>query len=299
MWTLYQAITRSLRDHGQRMWSALPRELCAIDIPLRTYEHILVDEAQFFAPSWFQVVKRSLAPQGQLFMCADPNQGFMKSRLSWKSVGLDVAGRTKRLRRSYRTTRRLLEAATNVLTLLGFNPSDDYLRPDYDGMAVGNKPLLAYTASPQDTIDRLVAELAACTRDAQIPSAACLVIYGDNVHKQSLYKNLTWNFGVDRVWWLNEQSQKKAPPNGYGQDYLRMAYIDTATGLEAAIVFLVGIESLFSAAHAPGSDDDELAELHEETARKLYMAMTRAGQRLVVLASQRLPAAMEALFEKT
>jgi hypothetical protein len=300
VWALHQAVTQTLRVRGLRMWSALPRELCMADrarAALRTYEHILVDEAQFFAPSWFQAVKLSLAERGQLFLCADPNQGFMRNRLSWKSAGLDVAGRTRRLRRSYRTTRALLEAATDLLALLGCSPNEDYLLPEYGGMETGSKPLLAYAASPQDAIDRLTAELAALTEGGRIPLGACLVIYGDNVHRQTLHTRLARRFGAGRVWWFNEREQKKEPPRGYGRDYLRMAYLETATGLEAPIVFLVGLEALFFTGNVPGLDDEEMTERREENARKLYMAMTRAGRQLVVLASQRLPQAMESLFD--
>lgn len=35
-------------------------------------------------------------------MCADPNQGFLKHRLSWRSVGLNVLGRTRKLQQPYR-----------------------------------------------------------------------------------------------------------------------------------------------------------------------------------------------------
>ena len=42
---------------------------------------------------------------------------------------------------------------------------------------------------------------------------------------------------------------------------------------------------------------DEQTPTREESARKLYMAMTRAGQRLVLLASQPLPPALEQLFD--
>ena len=76
-----------------------------------------------------------------------------------------------------------------------------------------------------------------------------------------------------------------------------MANVDTATGLEAAHVFLLGVEHLFLDALIPGITDDEYAASYEARARKLYMAMTRAGQRLVVISSQRLPKAMEQLFE--
>ena len=74
-----------------------------------------LDEAQFMAPASLHVIKLALRPGGSMFLCADPRQGFLKNRLSWKRVGLAVAGRTKKLRRSYRTTRALLQAATRML----------------------------------------------------------------------------------------------------------------------------------------------------------------------------------------
>ena len=103
VWALRQAVTAELREARLRMWSAVPRDICLNQNGhqrLRKYHHILIDEAQFFAPAWFEVAKLSMESGGQLFLCADPNQGFMKSRLSWKSAGLDVSGRTRKLRKS-------------------------------------------------------------------------------------------------------------------------------------------------------------------------------------------------------
>jgi hypothetical protein len=291
-WGLHDAVMSALGASKLHLWSALPRELCFASpdqqARIERYDHVLVDEAQFFAPSWFQLVKQAIRRDGQLFVCADPNQGFMRSRLSWKSVGLDVAGRTKKLRRSYRSTRAILQTAGRVIEALNPGDGEDYLVPDVAGMAPGRPPLLVRTDTPQDAQDRLVNELAATVGDA-VPLGAVLVIYGEKARKHDLYAALCEKFGAPRVWWFNEKSQKKSPPPGGSQDPLRMAYLDTATGLEASIVFLIGVENLFEA-----EDDDAR---REENARKLYMAMTRAGQRLVLLSSRRLPAAMERLFE--
>ena len=299
IWALRQAVTAALHQARLRMWSALPCDIClnaSGHQRLRKYHHILIDEAQFFAPSWFEVAKLSMESHGQLFLCADPNQGFMKSRLSWKSVGLDVSGRTRKLRKSYRTTRAILEAANSVLAALGQADPEDYLEPDFDGMIAGTRPLLVYTDSPQDSMDRVVNELAAIAAKGSIPLGALLVIYGSNIQKPALYKKLCKHFGENRVWWFNQADQKKAPPAGYGRDYLRMAYLETATGLEGGIVFLVGVEALFGQGSAPSLSEEERHQEREQNARKLYMAMTRAGQRLVLIASQRLPVAIERLF---
>ncbi|MDM0043072.1 hypothetical protein QTH91_01125 [Variovorax dokdonensis] len=300
IWSLYQAVAASLQASGLRMWSALPRDIClagASTDRILKYDHILIDEAQFFAPSWFQVVKLSTAPDGQLFLCADPNQGFMKNRLSWKSAGLEVAGRTRKLQKSYRTTRAILEAASGVLAKLGSGNDEDYLRPDFRGMEPGVRPMVIYTDSPQDGVDRVLAEVSAIAAEDVLPLSAVLLIYGDAVQRSAFHEQLTRQLGVGKVWWFNEKGQKKAPPSGYGKDYLRMAYVETATGLEASVVFLVGVEQLFSGSEKVGLSEEAQSELREVNARKLYMAMTRAGQRLVLISSQHLPPELEALFD--
>ncbi|HET9644341.1 MAG TPA: 3'-5' exonuclease, partial [Burkholderiaceae bacterium] len=298
VWALYEAVTESLRRRHLHTWSALPRAICLAcnrHAALERFHHILADEAQFFAPAWFQVVKLSLAPQGQLFLCADPQQGFLKNRLSWKSAGLDVSGRTKKLRRSYRSTQAILYAAATLLRgAVQPRAGDDFLDPDYADMDAGKAPALVYAASPQDALDRLVNEIASLHAERGIPLGAFLVIYGRNVDRRALYVRLGRRFGAGRVWWFNEHSQKKEPPQGHGQDYLRMAYVDSATGLEGAIVFLIGTEPLFFSGEMGAVGDEER---REEEARKLYMAMTRAGRRLVVVASQRLPERAEEVFD--
>ena len=302
LWALYLGVTQELAKSQQLMWSKLPRDLCLANTrhaQLQRFHHILVDEAQFFAPSWLQLVKLSLITNGQLFLCADPSQGFMTSRLSWKSAGIDVVGRTKKLRKSYRTTRSILEAATGVLRVLGALSNvdrDDYLEPDLDGMNAGTAPILLYVDSPQDAIERLTNELAAIYDTQHALLSATLVIYGDNVPKRPLYERLV-TYADGQVWWFNEDAQKKLPPHGYDTDYLRMVNVDTATGLEGAFVFLLGVEHLVLDALVPGMTDDERAADSEERARKLYMAMTRAGQRLIVISSQRLPKELERLFK--
>ena len=306
VWALYAAVAKSLRSAGLLRWSALPRTLCLArdrHDRLQRYDHILVDEAQFCVPSWFEAVKLSLAERGQLFLCADPNQGFMKSGLSWRSAGLDVTGRTKRLRRSYRSTAHILGAATSVLQLLGQRDPDDYLEPDFTGMDEGRPPQLLYADTPQDAVDRLVNELAALAGERGLPLDAFLVIYGRNVNKAALYWGLRRRFGAGCVWWFNEHSQKRAPPRRDGGTCLRLANLDTATGLEAAVVLLVGVEGLLGLDAPPGAGGADAAGAQgaaeqEDQLRKLYMAMTRAGRHLVLLSCRRLPESLEALFEQ-
>jgi hypothetical protein len=287
VWALFEAVNEALHAAGLRMWSAVAFDVCRAPehAALERYEHILVDEAQFFAPSWFHTVKLALKPQGRLFLCADPNQGFMKSRLSWRNAGLDVAGRTKKLLRSYRTTQAILHTAGTLLARAVQADPEDYLEPDFTGMEEGAAPILLRVDTPQDAVDRAVNEIVALVEAHGLPLSAFLVIYGGDTPRQLLYRRLCAALGAERVWWLNKD--KKQPPAGYGPDYLRLANLETATGLEGGAVFLLGMESLL--APAPG-------DAREADARKLYMAMTRASHRLVLLSTEELPAEALPLF---
>jgi hypothetical protein len=57
-----------------------------------------------------------------------------------KSVGLDVAGRTRKMRRSYRSNAAILRAATRLLAREVKDDPDDYLSPDFAGMEEGVAP---------------------------------------------------------------------------------------------------------------------------------------------------------------
>jgi superfamily I DNA and RNA helicase len=162
-------------------------------------------------------------------------------------------------------------------------------------MELGTSPMLIYTDSPQDSVDRLVNELSANIQEGTLALGDVLVIYGEKVQKSLLYDRLCKSFGSDSVWWFNKD--KKEPPSGCQRDYLRLANLETATGLEAGIVFLIGVENLCEEG-AFGQDHEEQIATQEECARKLYMAMTRAGQHLILLSSQRIPNGMEPAFQK-
>lgn len=284
VWALYLEVTERLSRRGMRLWSAIASEICRAGPhgALRTCHHILVDEAQFLAPASLQLVKHALIPTGSLFLCADPRQGFLRSRLSWKSVGLDVAGRTRKLRKSYRTTSTLLQAATCLLAREVDDDPEDFLAPDYSGMAVGTPPVLVEVASPHDAIERLANEIAALAARPDLPLSAILVLYGDRVPKSALYARLCRTIGSQRVWWLNKSENRKLPPGGYGGEHIRLVSLDSATGLEAPFVFLVGVENLLRP--PPGGAGPD--RTGETMARKMYMAMTRSCHHLTVISSE-------------
>jgi len=96
---------------------------------------------------------------------------------------------------------------------------------------------------------------------------------------------------------MNGKEHKKAPPKGYGQDYLRLAAWKRQPAWRPR-----GLSGRDRGSPVgcdlPGLRDDEQARRREGNARKLFMAMTRAGQRLALISSQRAPEAIERVFEQ-
>jgi len=277
---MYDAIAEyqhALDQTGEVDWGDIPRGLWdAIrqgKASLPRYDFILIDEAQFFAPIWFEIIKQALRPaNGHLFLAADPKQGFLKRRQSWAAIGINVRNHSMRLDKSYRTTELILNFAT--LFYRDRIPSDyeESVAPRLDGMPLGVVPEIIPLTSQQDEVTRVVAEILRL-HEQKVPLQHILVIH------------YTWE-GVEQVLarLRKELGQQAAanPKDIPSGSHVRVCTLNAVTGLESPIVFLMGIHALHEEEQSLRVSDDERAELIRDNTRKLYMAMTRAGQRLVL-----------------
>ena len=107
-----------LKSTNSNDWADVPsmvlREMEAGAVPTGQYDVILIDEAQDFAPTWIAVIKRLLKSGGLVFLADDPAQSIYRY-FSWKEKGISVVGRTRWLRVPYRNTREIHTAAFAVI----------------------------------------------------------------------------------------------------------------------------------------------------------------------------------------
>jgi superfamily I DNA/RNA helicase len=249
------------------------------------YDFIFVDEAQFFAKSWFTVVRAALKPGGHLFLAADPTQGFLRRRQSWLASGIDVRGRTTRLKQPYRNSRAiLLFAATFYQARASLDPDshrDDELNiPTAEQIATiehpGTFPEIISGQSPSDQIARTCHELQALRKEG-LPDGQVLILHTDRISAWSLHNQLVDSLGDPSL--VHNARGGPLPPTAFCQH----ATLNAATGLEAPVVFLLGIDAFFESEHDPRLSADQRAERLRDHTRQLYMAFTRAGQRLVII----------------
>ncbi|KOO05947.1 UvrD-helicase domain-containing protein [Vibrio hepatarius] len=286
IWKLYEMVVQTMSSPKGYLPSLYVKDLALREDSngLEKFDHILVDEAQFFAPSWLQLVKMSLISNGAIFLCADPNQGFLKSRLSWKSVGFNVRGRTKRLNYSYRTTYEIMVAANALIEGIE-DDADDFVKPDLERMERGVKPQIIYSHTLQDEKIRFLNELSECCRTDDIPLQQVMVLCSGSYSPWSLKRDIENTLGKGTV--VNCNDWKDIKDNIGGK--IRLMSINSCTGMESGVTFVLGAGELMNQAKNIDLDDAERELAQKESLRKLYVSMTRAGQRLALFSTEKLP----------
>ncbi|MCX6071591.1 MAG: AAA domain-containing protein, partial [Chloroflexi bacterium] len=280
----FRAYQAELKSRDRVDWGDVPRMVWRWvqdgRIRLPQYDAILVDEAQFFAPIWFELIKRAVRPgTGHLFLVADPTQGFLRRRQSWLASGLDVRGRVHQLRKSYRTTREILDFATLLYRARLTEEDEDVVLPDLLDMPHGAVPEIIPLTSEQDEVTRVVNEVTQLVGQG-IPRRHILVIHTDWRGVERLLERLEKQLGQGAA-----TDAKKADPG----DSVRVCTLNAVTGLESPIVFLAGVRALFEQEQSVRLSDAERADLVRDNTRRLYMAITRAGQRLMLTYVGELP----------
>lgn len=287
IWEFLKSYRADLAERGESDWHeiALHFRDFAREHPerLRNHDFIFIDEAQFFAKIWFEPVLTSLKPGGQIFLAADPTQGFLKRGESWIAAGIEVRGRTNRLSTPYRSTRSILRFARQLIDHrrhLHPNSLDDLDPPnDADLSAIseeGEQPIVLSNAGRQDAIKRLGQELETLRTLQPHLAGSVLILHADSFATGELVRALRHRLGSTAISDLNSNEGTSS------EAFCAVSNLMAATGLESAVVFLLGIDGLLEREADPRLDAAARAELAADHTRLLYMACTRAARRLVI-----------------
>jgi superfamily I DNA/RNA helicase len=130
---------------------------------VRPYRHVVVDEAQDLHPAQWRLL-RAVAPYrpDDLFIAGDPHQRIYDSKVSLRSLGVAVTGRSTRLHKNYRSTQEILAWA---VTLLDGRPVEQLENGSADTLAGfrsslrGARPTVCAAADPDAELVELVARI--------------------------------------------------------------------------------------------------------------------------------------------
>ncbi len=293
VWKVFKLYQQRLKDSNSLDWHSIAMRFhkhAMNDDSYPKYHCILIDEAQFFAKSWFDIIKKALLSGGQLFLSADPTQGFLKRRQSWISSGIEVRGRTTKLEKAYRNSREILEFATHFYKQRQHssefqNDGVNLLSPAQiqNSKLSGFSPTLIPYKNHHDSTQLLINELRELSeqQSSQQTAQPILILHTQSQHLTGLLKSLKTalpNLG------FHQAGKTHTPANTFAQ----LCSVKAATGLEAPVVFLLGADMIIEKEGSLLLSNDAQQELILDNTRQLYMAFTRAAQRLIIFTNRKL-----------
>ena len=118
LWPVFSVAREQLKSEGCSTWAGVFHALAdhyeaKLDKP---FSYIVIDEAQDLGVPELKLLG-AIAPAGQdrLFFAGDLGQRIFQQPFSWKALGVDVRGRSSTLKVNYRTSQQIREAADRLL----------------------------------------------------------------------------------------------------------------------------------------------------------------------------------------
>ena len=244
-------------------------------IPRFQYGAVLVDEGHDFEPDWYKLIVQMIDPAtNSLLVLYDDAQNIYgqadRRKVSWKSLGVQAQGRTTILKLNYRNTLEILAVARGFAhELLAARADDDdgvpLIAPESAGRRGAVPELIRVETAPAQ-LTVLIAQL----RDEHAhgrPWSDMAVIFRNQWEGEKLHEALEREGIPSRL----AEGRGKGALFAVG-DTVKLVTMHSSKGLEFPFVIIPGLGSL------PKEGKDEAEE-----ARLLYVAMTRATERLVLI----------------
>jgi superfamily I DNA/RNA helicase len=250
-------------------------------IPAGQYGAVLIDEGHDFEPDWLKLVVQMVDPQTKsLLLLYDDAQNLYgkkrKRKVSFKSMGIEAQGRTTVLQINYRNTAEVLTVAYEFAKefLSQDEASDEdapvLIKPQTAGRTGVMPELVRFSSFKAET--HYLIEQAQKLQEQGITWNQMAVLYrskfmGEQIHRQFEQAQIP-------IEWVNQNSDSR----NFNADALsvKLMTMHSGKGLEFPIVFLPGLGFL---PHSQGTPAEE--------ARLLYVAMTRAIDRLIMTCDRR------------
>lgn len=283
VWKVLARYRELLDASGQMEWPDVVREARLMLENKQTgfaYRAVLVDEVQDLSAGDLRLI-RALVPPGpnDLFLVGDGHQRIYGQPLRLSSCGIDIRGRSRRLRLNYRTTQQIREHAVAILAGCSIDDLDgeeDTMR-GYCSLRAGPKPRVETLASESAEAEAIVRQLKSWI--ATGPAEHICVAARTRRLVDDRYRPMLKAAGIETV-----MVEKDSEPDN-ARKGVRIATMHRLKGLEFPRLLLAGIQVgtmplEFALKNASDEAERSAQELRERCL--LYVASTRARDELVI-----------------
>jgi superfamily I DNA/RNA helicase len=284
VWPVFARYRALLQESGLNEWPDLIREALGLFRSQNTtspYRSVLADEVQDFAPNELRLL-RALAPEGpdSLFLVGDGHQRIYGHKTTLGSCGIQIRGRSRRLRLNYRTTEEVRKQAVSILKGCDIDDLDgelDNLR-GFVSLRSGPTPRVLHFDSEVREREAVLAILNEWLKTVP-PQAICLAARTHSL-LEGRYQQMVKDAGIPAVVVERDPEAEARRPG------IRLATLHRMKGLEFRCVLLAGIQfRTMPLELEESSNDDEAGRQDREQGERclLYVGASRARDELVIV----------------
>lgn len=279
LWPVFDAVRRQLEAERRVTWPSVFHRLADFHAARadKPFTHVVVDEAQDLGVPELRLMA-SIAPEGQdrAFFAGDLGQRIFQQPFSWKALCVDVRGRSATLKVNYRTSQQIREAADQLL------PS---VVRDVDGREEERRGTISVFEGPAPEVITCATEAAEC--EAVAAFLRSVVQTGITPAQIGVFVRSRGELPRARAAVtaaglpLEELSERQVDVG----DSVALGTMHLAKGLEfkAVVVMACDAEVLPSAERIEAViEESDLDDVYETERHLLYVACTRARDRLLV-----------------
>jgi mRNA-degrading endonuclease RelE of RelBE toxin-antitoxin system len=276
LWHLFEGAREELRLAGRTTWSQLCHDVAGVASSDPPFRHVVADEVQDFGAAELTLL-RALAPSeaDDLLVCGDAGQRIFVRPIALARVGIDIRGRSTRLKVNYRTTDEIRSFADRFVAKVDEGEGSETERTTLS-LLHGPAPIVIGHRS----IDAEITGLAKWIRDLQgegyQPGEIGIFARSDSLLRERVEPALR-ELGL-----VPHPLRDEAPPTVKD---VATGTMHRAKGLEFKAVAVVGCDyDVLPPAYVlrEQADDADREEQIEQERQLLYVAATRARERLLL-----------------
>jgi superfamily I DNA/RNA helicase len=279
LWPVFAVTRKAINDRGFHTWAQIFAEVTAYYTgrERKPFTHIVVDEAQDLGVPELRLLA-AIAPSGPdaLFFAGDLGQRIFQQPFSWAGLGIDVRGRSQTLKVNYRTSHQIRRAADRLLPKV-VRDVDGLEEERFGTVSVfnGPDPVVGIEADVQAEIARVGQWISEAVTDGIKPSEIGLFV---RTRDQLDRARAVVRAAGQEVFELSERGDDPANQVSIGTMHL-------AKGLEFKAVAVMACDDEVLPLQArieSVADEVDLDDVYETERQLLYVACTRARDRLLV-----------------
>jgi len=298
VWNIYLQFMAGCREGHVQTWEQC--RLIALNY-LRThpeyprFSSLFVDEAQDFSKTARQLCLELVADPKHLLLAADSGQSIYATPQSWRQCDQRFNFQRRRpilLSKSYRATWQIGQA----IAPLRNDPGDDDDQST-NAAPVFSGPKPAWIDAPLATHPRRVAdEIESLLRDGRHPIQAGLVaIIVRDSQRAAAYQSMLKNRGIDCA---GVTRSSRLQISG---EHVHVITAHSSKGLGFPIVFVPDVSASFYPPDyllSKATDQEQRDELEAQEQRLLYVALSRASHRLIMLVDSEHPSSFAGKLDR-